>query len=159
VKFKVIYPWGQIFSIWRTHIWCNFLPQSLHSTNGSSSRWSFFISLNWSFFITLKQWQEKRQCHKFKRKIYIKIIVIILDDTYVCGCVGSSPNVTVSPGMSLKHFWQKVYLSQERPNPLYRLYICHKMMCVVWMGDGGNRMEKSNISKPKKKQCKKNWQH
>lgn len=35
--------------------------------------------------------------------------------TYVWGCVGSSPNVTVSPGMSLKHFWQKVYLSETRP--------------------------------------------
>ena len=29
--------------------------------------------------------------------------------------MGSSPNVTVSPGMSLKHFWQKVYLSETRP--------------------------------------------
>lgn len=48
--------------------------------------------------------------------------------TYVWGCVGSSPNVTVSPGMSLKHFWQKVYLSERRPIPfrplLYRRRAC-----------------------------------
>lgn len=32
-----------------------------------------------------------------------------MDSTYVCDCIGSSPNVTVSPGISLKHFWQNVY--------------------------------------------------
>lgn len=42
--------------------------------------------------------------------------------TYVCGCVGSSPSVTVSPGMSLKHFWQKVYLSERRPS-VFRLQL------------------------------------
>lgn len=35
--------------------------------------------------------------------------------THVCDCSGSSPSVTVSPWMSLKHFWQKVYLSDATP--------------------------------------------
>ena len=48
------HPWGQMDSMWRTQIWWSFLPQSWHSTNGSNSRWSFFISLNWSFFIALQ---------------------------------------------------------------------------------------------------------
>ena len=31
--------------------------------------------------------------------------------TYTCGCEGSSPKETQSPGTSLKHFEQNVYLS------------------------------------------------
>lgn len=42
-------------------------------------------------------------------------------NTHVCGCSGSSPSVTVSPWMSLKHFWQKVYLSETTPYA-FRLY-------------------------------------
>ena len=34
--------------------------------------------------------------------------------TYFCGWDGSSPRETVSPGMSLKHFWQKLYLSENK---------------------------------------------
>ena len=34
--------------------------------------------------------------------------------TYFCGWEGSSPSETVSPGMSLKHFWQKLYLSENK---------------------------------------------
>lgn len=36
--------------------------------------------------------------------------------TYVCGCAGSSPNVTLSPWMSLKHFSQKWYLKLHQKN-------------------------------------------
>ena len=36
----------QIFSKWRTQTWWTFLPQSVHSTNGSTSRMSFFVDLN-----------------------------------------------------------------------------------------------------------------
>lgn len=46
----------------------------------------------------------------------VKNLIIIF--TYVCACVGSSPNVTVSPWISLKHFWQKVYLSDPSPYAL-----------------------------------------
>ena len=35
-------------------------------------------------------------------------------DTYTCGWDGSSPSDTESPVISLKHFWQKVYLSETR---------------------------------------------
>lgn len=35
--------------------------------------------------------------------------------TYVCGCAGSSPRVTLLPWISLKHFSQKWYLSAIRP--------------------------------------------
>lgn len=35
--------------------------------------------------------------------------------TYVCGCAGSSPRVTLLPWISLKHFSQKWYLSATRP--------------------------------------------
>lgn len=53
--------------------------------------------------------------------------------TYVWGCVGSSPNVTVSPGMSLKHFWQKVYLSERRPIPFrLLLYRHHACVFITW---------------------------
>lgn len=51
--------------------------------------------------------------------------------TYVWGCVGSSPNVTVSPGMSLKHFWQKVYLSEIRPYAFRLLYQLHCIRRVI----------------------------
>lgn len=37
--------------------------------------------------------------------------------TYVWAWDGSSPSVTVSPWMSLKHFWQKVYLLEPSPYP------------------------------------------
>lgn len=35
--------------------------------------------------------------------------------TYVCGCAGSSPRVTLLPWISLKHFSQKWYLLAIRP--------------------------------------------
>ena len=54
ILLSLTHPWGQMDSMWRTQIWWSFLPQSWHSTNGSNSRWSFFISLNWSFFIALE---------------------------------------------------------------------------------------------------------
>ena len=38
----------------------------------------------------------------------------LISYTYFCGWDGSSPKETVSPGMSLKHFWQKLYLSENK---------------------------------------------
>ena len=34
-------PWGQIASMWDTHILCSFRPQSVHMENFSNSKWSF----------------------------------------------------------------------------------------------------------------------
>lgn len=34
----VIYPNGQIVSIWSTQIWCTLLPQSVQVTKGSNSK-------------------------------------------------------------------------------------------------------------------------
>ena len=49
-------------------------------------------------------------------KIFTHVIVYVtsISVTYFCGWDGSSPRETVSPGMSLKHFWQKLYLSENK---------------------------------------------
>lgn len=38
--------------------------------------------------------------------------------THVCGCAGSSPSVTLSPWISLKHFSQKWYLQKKKVDTL-----------------------------------------
>ena len=53
-------------------------------------------------------------CRIHNRPTHVIVHLTNISLTYFCGWDGSSPRETVSPGMSLKHFWQKLYLSENK---------------------------------------------
>ena len=54
--------------------------------------------------------QTDRKTRFTLENLLMEVIAVELDakETHVCGCDGSSPSGTVSPGLSLKHLTQNV---------------------------------------------------
>ena len=69
-------------------------------------------------------------------------------DPYVCGWDGSSPKDTESPGMSLKHLMQNVYLSENKAGVGFLHIFCGFVWIVYkhWrvLDQGGERKKKKN---------------
>lgn len=111
---------------------------------------SFFFFSNWSFAIMLHSTEKKDKkiifshlkltilCRHPKRKTSeTQDVFSHRDDvTYVWGCAGSSPRVTLLPWISLKHFSQKWYLSAIRPY-LGELQPAHTVAAQVNRRTGG----------------------
>lgn len=78
-------------------------------TNGSRSNKSFFFSTNSVFLMGL-------QIHRNSTLYFWEFCkqTAVCKTTYTWGWDGSSPKETESPGTSLKHFAQKVYLSETK---------------------------------------------
>ena len=96
-------PSVQIFSWWRTHILCISRPQWMHSTILWGEGGNVILSIVGPCITRMLI----PHTHTYGSYSMVSFIISLKADLFTTAAVlGSSTIVIVSPGISLKHFWQ-----------------------------------------------------
>lgn len=115
------------------YIWISFLlKQPMALTHSLVRLWviiSFYITTIFWFLKTLSCAENENNVSLRSNNSFFQVQlkgVWASWNTYVCGCAGSSPKVTLSPWISLKHFSQKWYLSANHKITVFVLQVLDK---------------------------------